>query len=1733
MAKEKKVSLFDDFGAIDDPDDFGAIDDVKDDGLDDIINPLERNLKAQQEAQAANVIAQKSAEAKRVQEQNNPENWTLEQTKRHFKNNPPKTVSEEAFASALIKQKQNKIKDIEEKVLGEDTPQLKQAPPDNIFGKLRKGVENVLGSANFIESPEFRQAKAMNVLAIAQRHNLDPAEVEKNYENYALNPEFTGIRPEFGTSLPEEGGGPLRDIEAVVNKTITPVVVGGLAMHPEVTIPALAVFGVLDYLVPTAEKLKEIDETKLTPEAKAGIRLLDLAVKGGLSGVAIGKGGSVLRQKSPEFRALSDKWFRLFGKEPPAVQAEKPVAGKPTAVEPKVEKPVAAEPVIEKPVVPEPVIEPARPKPEPEVLKPGEVDVVPDRGKYNEIIGRELGKIESERAVSGRKPTEDEVYAEEFVKNRPAEMSNNYDAQIKEEYKTDYKRIVSSDSAKFAIPGMGVKQSVSYHEASSAFAKYKFDQFLSNSDTAGKPVMFTAGVSGAGKSHSIRSNFSDKGLLDEFALVYDTNLNNLKSFETKYNQVKEANDWNDFARATRVFYVYRDPIDAYVNGVIPRAGRSKRIVSIDAHIDNIGSVKTIKEIAAKYPEVGITIELSDGKSLRPGTLDALPDIVYNKNEIRSLLVEEVKQAYDNGKISKELYEQAVKRSPAGKPKEGGRPDEKILAERGEELQPDAVLRERPGQPAAEPAAVTPQAKTALEKESLKYNSPEEFIRDNVIEASSEDFLLNTDKVKSVVGPAFIVDGKVIGYRYGEKGIMNHSDIAERNNFFEGKNALPGFIDKEGKFKYQSPDDIQAEFTRAWEEAHGASELPRNVIRNQSSLKVAEDLSDYVSELQGPQTLLSYGGEYSRASDWPSFLSNRGYTKKQLLNILDKFRSGAALTKNQQDIINYVVPEFARQIQVEIPETAGKRRKFIQTVKSAEKTAPEVARKIESLYEPISNKETLAQAQEFVKNNYNEAIEMALGTKRPTAFSNAVSIVLIDKAQAEGRFAEAVSLVEKTAEKQTELGQAIQALSMYARLSPEGVLMYAGKVMRKARESVPRQKLTQFERMSKNLSEQDKDKLAKKLGVPHISEIMAQELRRLAKQIKDMPEGREKQIKTALLLKRISDLVPKDIGTKVSLIQTMAQLLNPKTLIRNLLGNLGFQVLEGVSDTAALALDVAASLRTGKRTVFLPNMKVQVGGLITGLKEGTQEALLGINLREQTTKFTLPKNGVFDKGVLSALEKTLRISLGATDRAFYQAAYNQSMRDQMLAAKRAGIALKEPTEEMIERAHLLGLYRTFQDDNVLSNQFVRLKRWFNVGKSFGIGDIVLKYPKTPANLMARGIEYSPFGFAQTVYELAKPLLGKSFDQEHFVRSTSRALVGSATLVGTGALLAELGIISGRRAKDRDVVATRESVGIREYQINVSALKRFAMSGFEPDAAALREDDVLVTYDWFLPNSIGLALGANMVIDPDSSLVDRTINLGERMLQASETLQEQPLVRGVKVLTRKEDIGQGLSDTLKDIPASFVPTLLNQIRQTVDNTSRNTKDPNYFKEVYNKTILRIPGASSTLPPKITSLGEEKQMYQLGSNNPFNVFLNPAFVNLYKPDPVSKMVLDIWEMSGETVQFPRVAAGKIKLGSDTPEPITLTPAQYTQYQRYVGHKTDVLFSLLAEDERFLGLPDDIKAKTLAGFLTDINTAAKIEIFGYRPQKVSQGVIGIIKHIGESKTNLDNDELDAVNEP
>lgn len=215
-------------------------------------------------------------------------------------------------------------------------------------------------------------------------------------------------------------------------------------------------------------------------------------------------------------------------------------------------------------------------------------------------------------------------------------------------------RVLNTDTARELSPDYVADRtrSAAVHEPASWLVKEMYARLLKEAPTAGRRavVLFTGGGTGAGKSSGLRLLSK---LKDEAQIIYDTNLNGLRSAQAKIDQALDA------GKDVQILYTYREPVDALVSGALPRAMRMGRTVPIKEHArTHADSARTIKEIAHRYAgndrvEIHV-IDNSHGKGgARLSVIESIPELSYNRvlDELNAALQAE-RQA---GRISEAVY----------------------------------------------------------------------------------------------------------------------------------------------------------------------------------------------------------------------------------------------------------------------------------------------------------------------------------------------------------------------------------------------------------------------------------------------------------------------------------------------------------------------------------------------------------------------------------------------------------------------------------------------------------------------------------------------------------------------------------------------------------------------------------------------------------------------------------------------------------------------------------------------------------------------------------------------------------------------------------------------------------------------------------------------------------------------------------------------------------------------
>jgi hypothetical protein len=703
------------------------------------------------------------------------------------------------------------------------------------------------------------------------------------------------------------------------------------------------------------------------------------------------------------------------------------------------------------------------------------------------------------------------------------------------------------------------------------------------------------------------------------------------------------------------------------------------------------------------------------------------------------------------------------------------------------------------------------------------------------------------------------------------------------------------------------------------------------------------------------------------------------------------------------------------------------------------------------YEPITNKATFDKASDIVNQDYTKAVSTFSDAKHGVnADDVALGEALITKAIKEGNADEANRLIADLAEKLTTAGQAVQAASIFKRLTPEGMLLYAQRMINRANRDL-------F------------DRLGKKAQNIVLTSDDSEFILNTMKNVQKMSEGRERDVELAKVMARIANKVPATNGTKVKGLQRISMLLNPKTMVRNTIGNALFGAVDNASNVLATPLDFAMGKLTGQRTTTLPSFTGQLKSMKKGAKETLEDAKLGIDTYPAQTQYELPNGRVFDTDFLNNLDRVTRTGLQLGDRPFYQAAYDDVLRQQMKLAK-----VSEPTKEMMERAEKIAKERTYQDVNNITEAADWFRNAFNKitgSKNFGLGNVILPFTKTPANILKRAIEYSPIGLEKTVRETVN-LVKKNgkFDQKAFVDSISRSTTGTG-LIMAGYALAEKGLLTGTGNKDKDIASFERNLGKSDFAVKLG--------------------DTYYTYDWAQPASLALAVGADMYLKGKSKKEAENAVI-EGVKSGGETLLKQSFMQGVQRLFGGYAPMDNLEQTAYNAPAQFIPTLSNQIAQLTDSQKRSTYGGSVQQNALNSIKAKIPGLSKTLEPSIDTLGNPIQQYQ-GNNNLFNVFLNPGRQTTFNPNKAQSEILRVYESTGNKDVFPKVAPRSFTNKGET---ITLTPKEITTFQQTMGKNTESRLNYIADQPS----TDEMKAKLMAEAIRKAYEEAKQKILDER---------------------------------
>lgn len=721
------------------------------------------------------------------------------------------------------------------------------------------------------------------------------------------------------------------------------------------------------------------------------------------------------------------------------------------------------------------------------------------------------------------------------------------------------------------------------------------------------------------------------------------------------------------------------------------------------------------------------------------------------------------------------------------------------------------------------------------------------------------------------------------------------------------------------------------------------------------------------------------------------------------------------------------------------------------------------------HEVITDKEANIKALNTLKktgfaealDRWNSAYENGGATKYDLALAQR----LMAEASQAGNSQVANQIGVQMATELTRSGQLLQANRMLKRLSPEGMVTFAE---------------TQINQLKGELADKGIDqKIIDKIGLTDEDITFIYDTMQA---VEGMPDGREKTVALAQVKARIENKIPSSAGNKLKTLARMSMLFNPKTQVRNVLGNAIISPISNASDVIGTAIDKAVSQKTGTRTTSLPQPSA-LKGMKQGIGEAVEDYRLGINTRDiEGNRFEIGQGRAFNNDtkigkVLNGIDRTTNFMLDAGDRGFYETWFNNSLEQQMKANK-----VDVPTEEMIKIAKNEALKRTWQDTNNYTETVSKFRNALNNLniKGYGLGDMTLPFIKTPANLTKALVDYSPVGVVKTLKVDADNLkvamkTGKDVAQKQrtFVDNLSKGITGTLLMVLYSAL-ADKGILKGEGSEDKDLAGFEKNI-----------------LGIQPYSAVI--GDKSYSYEWAQPVGGSMAMVTDFKkafneADTDKGELSAYANAIKEGVSASgKVLFNQSFATGISNLFGEDDIINGLMEVALNEPSKFSPQLMGQVAQLGDGTARSTYvygDP--MATAGNKVKAKIPGERNELPPVVDVMGNEVK----SNNSVFDVFFNPANYYSDVSDDAANEVYNIYKATGDKTVIPPTAPYYVMYKNNK---TVLTPEQKAEYQKSTGNIISTSVNSLIKDSDYMGLSDTAKAELLNDIYGYANATAK----------------------------------------
>jgi hypothetical protein len=765
------------------------------------------------------------------------------------------------------------------------------------------------------------------------------------------------------------------------------------------------------------------------------------------------------------------------------------------------------------------------------------------------------------------------------------------------------------------------------------------------------------------------------------------------------------------------------------------------------------------------------------------------------------------------------------------------------------------------------------------------------------------------------------------------------------------------------------------------------------------------------------------------------------------------------------------------------------------------TLERMVAKGEFSYDRYTDKQAISDAESRIKTEgWQKTLnKWKSSTKEGISKENtAIGWALYNNAANSGDVETAIDVLDTIVKRQRNAAQALQATRLLKQQDPSTQLYAA-------------------QRSVENLTEDLKKQYGEKAPDLKIDRDLAEEFLNA----KD-DDARTEAMKE--IYRDIGRQMPSRFIDKWNAWRYLSMLGNPRTHVRNIVGNVGFVPAVTVKNVIGAGIESAANAVSGGkvgRTKAI--LTTKDAGLIKASWSdyaNIREQALGsgkyndnVNVRQEIEE----GRTIFKPKLLEAMRKFNSTALDAEDAWFskphYAAALAQFCKANGITAEQVagGKGIGAAREYAIREAQKA----TYRDTNAFSQMISDLGRYRGDNKMKRLGSTltegILPFRKTPANILVRGVEYSPIGFLKSIsYDLVQVQKGNMQATEMIDRAAA-GLTGTGLMM-LGLYMAKEGILRGNGGDDEKKKKFDELQGHQEYALEM------------PNGTS-------ITLDWLAPEALPFFVGANLYEQMQANNGYLTMS---DMLQAASNVTD-PLL-SMSCLQSLNDVfdavgyaSSGDTNELTSAVASAatsyltqgIPTVFGQAERTGESERMTTyTDKNKFltpdmQYALGKASARIPGVDYGQIPFIDAWGRTESSGGVVARA-FNNFANPAYTSKVSGSKMEDELSRLYEATGEAKVLPQRAPKSFTVNKENKQ---LTGEEYVKYATKRGQTSYKIASELTGLASYKSMSDGDKADAVAKAYEYANVVGKMSVSSYQPDGWVAKAVETVKKTGVSE--------------